>query len=342
MKKLVICLSSYSPSNSSFIEKYNRQELYAIALWNLIQTVSDETEICIVENTTSEEMIENDKLKNILKNPKVRYKFFINQNDLGSINKGAGELQMCKSVLINLGEKFNQYDWIIYYTSRHIIYDVKNIEEKINRNDYEMLIGNPNYIVYNKKMRIVAPGNCNDMLFAMKSSLFNEYCSNIDPKKLVKEKMNSERYLYTFSEEKRSQKVKILDLNEIPLVRYNYAIQEMHLVSNNAETYQNFDKVLEIYLNFYKNFPKETIEDVIPNKKKILIINSIFKRIVYRLFTNIIVFTPTQYKYNIEPTWNIICKKINKKDEQIDLPKNIETSFVYQNRIDNLKKLSWK
>ena len=134
MKKLVICLSSYSPINSNLIEKYGRQELYAIALWNLAQTASTNTDICVVENTTSEEKIENEKLVDILKSQKIKYKIFINKNDLGSKNKGAGELEMCQAALNTLKEKLNEYDYIIYYTSRHIIFDIRSIEEEIDNN----------------------------------------------------------------------------------------------------------------------------------------------------------------------------------------------------------------
>lgn len=339
MKRLIICLSSYSPLNSNFVEKYNRQELYAVALSNLIQTPSSNTDICVVENTTSEEKIENDKLKSLLNDSKVRYKVFLNQNDLGSKNKGAGELQMCQGVLNNLGEKLNQYDWVIYYTSRHIIYDLQDIESKTDTNNSDMLIGNPSYILSSGKIMTVAPGNYNDMLFAMRSNLFIEYCSNIDPEKLVREKMNSERYLFLFVTEKKKLGIKIQDLEEIPLVRYDYAIQEMHLVSNDIKSYTNFNKMLKIYLNFYKKFPNDNKPaDSSAKTTALTISTSLIKRSIYKLSGNI-VLTPEQYKYNIEPTWNMLYKKIIKEPKtNFDLPKDFESSLIYQNRINNLRK----
>ena len=335
MKKLIICLSSYSPSKNSLKEKYDRQELYAIALWNLTRGVSNDTDICVVENTTSEEKIENEKLKNILQNSNIKYKIFIEKNDLGSKNKGAGELEMCQAVLNSLKEKLNQYEYVIYYTSRHIIYGLKDIEEKIDNNHYDILIGNPNFILSNGKMLTVAPGNFNDMLFAMKSALFTEYCSNINLEELIAKKMNSERYLYIFTTEKTKQRANIYSLNEIPLIRYDYAVQEMHLVSNNMQSYKHFDTVLKIYIDFYKNFPQKIDNAYSQINEKVIITDSILKKKLSLLLGKL-AMTTNEYKYNIEPTWAKLSKKIVKNKKGINLPVDIETSFIYQNRISNL------
>jgi hypothetical protein len=314
--------------------------LYAIALWNLIQNISADTYICIVENTTSEDKIENDKLKILLANPKITYKIFLNQNNLGSKNKGAGELQMCQAVLSSLGEKLNQYNWIIYYTSRHIMFDTEEIEKQTRCDNVSILISNPSYILSNKNILPVASGNYNDMLFAMRTPLFVEYCSNIDPEKLVREKMNSERYLFLFIEEKIKQKISIADLEEIPLIRYDYAIQEMHLVSNHPESYSNFNKVLKIYLAFYNIFKQSTKKTDSVKEKRIIISESEFKNYIYRLLGNL-AFTLSQYKYNIEPTWSMLCKQLEKKIKII-LPQGIETTMIYKNRINAINKIIWK
>ncbi len=337
---LFICLSSYQPKNSDFRARYNRQELYAVALWNLIKEIKGQADICVVENTVEQESsIENDNLKMILKDHAVTHKFLINNNALGTINKGAGEFTMCKAVIEKLGDDIKKYDWVVYYTSRHILYKLPDFTQLLKKLDSDILISNPSYILPDKSTLKSSPGNYNDMLFAMKPEIFIDYCTSMNPEKLVEKRMNSEAQLFNFVEEFKSKGKKVETLEDLGLCRYDYVMKHMHLNSNNPASYADFEKVRKIYEDFYTTFPTQKNSN--PTESTVLEIKLLDRRpnFIEKLFLRSNIYVrDNEYFYDIESVWALIESKVKKSNtNSLAFPENPST-FIYQNRLNTLLK----
>lgn len=334
-KILFICLSSYQPKNSDFLSRYNRQELYAVALWNLINETKGQADICVVENTVEQEnSIENDNLKTVLKDSTVTYKFLINNNELGTINKGAGEFTMCKAVIDKLGEDIKKYDWIVYYTSRHILYKLPDFMQLLNTSASDIIISNPSYILPDASTLKSAPGNYNDMLFAMKPEIFIEYCASMDPEKLVEKRMNSEAQLFNFVEEFKGKGKKAETLEDLWLCRYDYVMKHMHLNSNNPTSYADFEKVRAIYTSFYTAFPTQKSEAVTDKTLWIKLLDRKPNFIEKVFFKSNIYVLASEYSFDIEAVWALIESK---KPTNVIFPNDPSTS-IYQSRLNTLLK----
>lgn len=339
-KILFICLSSYQPKNSDFRARYNRQELYAVALWNLIKETKAQVDICVVENTVEQELaIENDKLKSILDDSNVTYKFFINNNALGTINKGAGEFTMCKAVIENLGDNIKKYDWIVYYTSRHILYRLQDLTQLLNTSNSDILISNSSYILPDGSTIKSAPVNYNDMIFAMKPDLFVAYCTSMNPEKLVEKRMNSETQLFNFVEEVKNKGKKVETLDDIWLCRYDYVMKHMHLNSNNPASYADFEKVRNIYIDFYTTFSTQKNDTKMDEKSlEIKMLGRKPNFLEKIIFNSKIYILDREYFYDIEAVWLLIETRLKKQMvSNIIFPED-KSTFIYQNRLNTLSK----
>ncbi|MEN9649274.1 MAG: hypothetical protein RL094_241 [Candidatus Parcubacteria bacterium] len=344
-KILFVCLSSYQPANTSFRQRYNRQELYAVALWNLIQQTKGVADICVVENTTeSITSFENNHSRTLVGSNDVKYKFLINNNALGSKNKGAGEFQMCMAVLDRLGDQLKQYDWVVYYTSRHILYKLPDFTQLLTNSTDDIVISNPDYILPDGTMLHAAPGNYNDMLFAMKPALFKEYCLSMNPEKLVEKRMNSEAHLYHFVEEHKAKGAKIKELRDLWLARYDYAMQHIHLVSKDMKSYTDFALILDIYKQFYIAFPALVPTKPLPQNGDTLNLETyetkpsffakLFSKFSHKPHT--LRFLKSEYLYDIEPTWVQIEKALELHPyTNVAFPDTASTE-IYKNRLQTL------
>jgi len=340
-KILFICLSSYQPQGQDYRQRYGRQELYSISLNQLIKDTPGFADICVVENTVADfESIENIHLKTLLQSESINYKFFINDNRLGSANKGAGEFTMCMHVVEQLKDKIKQYDWVVYFTSRHILYKLPDFLNLLKNSTDDVIVANPSFILPNRTLIKCAPGNYNDMLFAMRPNIFQEYCISMNPQILVKEKMNSESHLYNFIKS-RASSIKIKELQNLWICRYDYGMNHMHLNSNDPESYNEFNEVVKIYNNFYLDFPendilKESLSDSPINIKIIDNNLGIFTRLInFFSFKSklCITLSEDEYTYDIEPVWKKIEARIDKtKAVNVIFPENNATA-IYKNRL---------
>ena len=229
-KILIVCLAAYKPG---FVidpldpDHHDRQELYAIALHQLIEIAPAEVDIIPIDNTVGkrEELILS--LQKELNRQRVKDTIFVNNNNLGGQNKGAGEYVMCRSLLSKYQNELLNYDWIIYYTSRYPM-SFPLIFEYIEKfPEFEAIVANAEYLYADNQKIPPAPGNYNDVIFAMRSKCFMEYISSMDPTILTAKKMNSESNLYNFIHQNHK---KLKPVYRFGILRYNYACHKMELI----------------------------------------------------------------------------------------------------------------
>lgn len=118
----------------------------------------------------------------------------INQNK-GLNNRGLGELDMLKHIMINDWEEIiKNYEIICYVTARHF-FTSPYFFNKVNDLEREALIGNPDFVYLNGEIaQTEKKGMYNDMAFAMKKNIMKQYADSIN----IDTKIGSEQLLYNF------------------------------------------------------------------------------------------------------------------------------------------------
>jgi hypothetical protein len=228
-KTLFVCLASYKVHDRTGSDPTNidRQTVYAIAMDQLIRTMPAGTGVILAENTVGglPELVP--ALQEQLIRPEIQKKIFLNDNTLGAKNFGAGEYVMCKRVLDDCADLVNRYDWIVYFTSRYIMpYPLifHYLEKYAHK---QAVVANATYLCSDNGVVQSAPGNYNDMIFAMKREVFVRYVESMNPEKLAKEKMNSETHLYNFIHDNQ------VDYQEVyrwGTLRYDYHKFQMQII----------------------------------------------------------------------------------------------------------------
>ncbi len=242
-KVAFICLGAYKISSWNEHQNFDRQSVYSIALHELL-SLTERTEIkerelqldlFVVDNTVVDQQEIIPELRDQFNHPRIQDILFINNNDLGSRNKGAGEYLMCRAVINKHKETLLHYDWIIYYTLRQIIISplvldaISNIEKGTFIKETNIIVGNPDYL-YLDGEKVHSNPYC-DMIFAMRPQQFFDYINSMCPEELVKKKMSSETNLHDFVE-KATKKTggKPLILEHLGVMRHNYAINKTEIV----------------------------------------------------------------------------------------------------------------
>jgi hypothetical protein len=216
MKNLIFCSVSFHLPHYSFNIRENE---YYYCFKQLNRMLPENFEVVICDNTIkSLDDIENINLKNLLKNEKL----FILDRNIGKSNIGMGELDE----LIFVTEKidFNNYDKIVYWTSRRLVTNPW-IFEKVNNMKKNALICNPEFLHlsnnYNFRYSSAAPNLYNDMFFCLSSKLmleYVEYCKNNIIYNL-QNNIGSEQNLYNFINERN---VDYEWLKYLGLIRIDY------------------------------------------------------------------------------------------------------------------------
>lgn len=238
-----ICLGSYHIKNWTKEQNFDRQSVYSIALEqainvaNLKETKDKKLEcnFFIVENTVSDESQVIEELKSQFSNPLIKDVQYINNNDLGSKNKGAGEYMMCRAVIEKHKEELSTYDWIIYYTLRQIIvapivlkaiYESNLLEENIP----SVIVGAVSSMYADGKNVTPPSNNYCDMIFAMRPKQFLNYVESMTPEELTKRKMSSEENLYNFIEVgKNNGSIMVKNLKRMGVMRYDNVINKTEI-----------------------------------------------------------------------------------------------------------------
>lgn len=230
---LFLCLAAYKVPDPSGLdpEGVDRQTLYAVALSWLIKQLPADGEIIVVDNTVASAGELHPVLREVLAHPKVIRREFLNQNALGTVNKGAGEHEMCRHALAHCRAEMERHDWVVYYTSRQVMSFPFLLEYLKLHHDSDAIVGNPCYLYPDGKDEPFAPGLYCDMIVAMKSPLFLRFIEAMDPEYLVREKLNSETFLYRFLQKSRETNGTVIrEINRWGLLRFNYNANRMEVI----------------------------------------------------------------------------------------------------------------
>ncbi len=200
MKICLIGLASYCPDNIEDNDpgSLHRQELYAIALNQLLKISPNEIEIFLVDNTVKDQSYLSNSLQVQFSDKRIRDVMFTQNNQLGAKNKGAGENIMCRAVLNKYKNHISQFDWVVYYTSRHIMSFPLIFDYLKRHKKKEAIVSCADYINTDDTNTIGSSGSYDDVIFAMKPHCFYEYIYSVDPSDLTKHQTSSEACLYNF------------------------------------------------------------------------------------------------------------------------------------------------
>ncbi len=238
-----ICLGTYNVSTWTKEQNFARQSVYSIALEQALSLAElpDTTEkdldlhFFVVENTVSNQNVEViEELRDQFTNPRIQDVQYINNNVLGSKNKGAGEYTMCRAVIEKHKEKLCEYDWVIYYTLRQIIVAplmLQSIYEiEATGSSSSIIVSNPSSLYQDDKEVFPPDGNYCDMIFAMRPPLFLDYINSISPEELALKKISSESNLHDFvSKEKEKNPSSVVERKRLGVLRYDYAINKTEI-----------------------------------------------------------------------------------------------------------------
>ncbi len=242
-KVAFICLGSYNVSSWTKEQNFARQSLYSIALEQALSLAElPETKerdldlhFYITENTVANEMEEViEEIRQQFSNTRVQDVIYINNNVLGTKNKGAGEYTMCRAAIEKHKKDLSNYDWIVYYTLRQIIVSpiiLKTIHEIEKTNSLAtIIVGSPSSLYQDGREIDPPPRNYCDMIFAMKPETFFGYINSMSPEELTTKKMSSENNLYDFvQKESAMKKIKPVVRKRLGVLRYDYAINKTEI-----------------------------------------------------------------------------------------------------------------
>jgi hypothetical protein len=222
-KNLIICFSSIRPSNYPLDKLKDRESNYNLSLKWLLKSLPSNWDIIYNDNTISSlDDIENDELRESLSNLNV----ILHNNNIGSLNKGAGEHDMCKKSFSTINPK--DYKWVTYFTARHIIpnsWYFDNLENKYD--NYDAVMSNPSFHYLSYQYAKSDKNLYNDMLFSMKSDVFQDFISSIDTNNLIIKHKNSETHLFEFVNDKKINKI---ELDSLGILRNDWQSFGWHLV----------------------------------------------------------------------------------------------------------------
>lgn len=237
-----ICLGSYHIDSWTEERNFDRQSLYSIALEQVLSFADSRESIqsnlsCdffIIDNTVSESTQIIPELRIQFENPRIRDVQYINNNTLGSKNKGAGEYVMCQAVIAKHKDELIKYDWIVYYTLRQILVlpliqkTIAGVSNNADLKKINTITANPPYFYFNKEKKDSASKNYCDMIFAMKPLEFFKYISTTSPEELVSHKLSSEQNLFNFIE--KTNGIENFQLEHLGVMRYDYTLNKTQIL----------------------------------------------------------------------------------------------------------------
>jgi hypothetical protein len=241
-----VCLGSYHIASWTKEQNFARQSAYSIALTQALflaeleetKKKNIECDFFIAENTVSSPVQIIEELREQFAHPRIHDVLYLNNNNVGSKSKGAGEYMMCDAVIKKHKATLETYDWIIYYTLRQtivapiLLQKITDIEAGLTpSHNTNVIVANPEYIYSNGKKVKSAPGNYCDMILAMKPKQFFDYITSMSPEELIHKKMSSETNLYNFVKEgEKRGEIVTMELERLGVMRYDYAINISQIV----------------------------------------------------------------------------------------------------------------
>lgn len=226
-KNLVTVFCSLRPEQLSEEVNQARELDYFICLSQLLRVVPDNFEIVFCDNTINDASeIQSDDLRNVFIS---QANLFLGQN-IGTVNKGMGELHMLKAC--SAAVDFSLYNTVSYCTGRKI-FTCPYVFERTNAMKKDGLISNPDFTYLTGKFHETEKnGMFNDMFFSLKSELMQDYAdwsySRIPDN--IKNHIGSEQNLYTFINERN---IEYEWLEWLGVVRNDWAVTNVPFHLNN-------------------------------------------------------------------------------------------------------------
>ena len=202
MKNLALGFCYLRPVQLSEEVNDARENEYFISLQQLKRVLPDSFDLLICENTIDNpEEIKNTELRQFLSKSEMCATG--SKGNIGTTNKGMGELLMLKTALEETD--LDNYKNISYITARRF-FTCPYVFEKTENLKKEALISNPNFYFLNGKfIESHKQGLYNDMCFSMKSPVmvnYANYAMDIISKN-ISELPGSEQLLYNFINENK-------------------------------------------------------------------------------------------------------------------------------------------
>lgn len=218
MKNLAIAFCSIKPEQYPTNVGNLREIEYLNCIKQLIRVLPKSFELIVVDNTIKTiNDLKNEELSNLLQN----LNFKILGSNIGTKNKGMGELQMLNFVLetTNLSE----YNVVTYITARRL-FTCPYFFEKSENLKKDALLCNPDFVYLNGTFLETEKNNMfNDMIFSMKAEVMVKY-SNYSMNQLelnLSQNVGSEQNLYNFV---NNFKVDYEWSNWIGLIRHDWML----------------------------------------------------------------------------------------------------------------------
>ncbi len=228
MKTLIYGWASYKIPDKTGVDPENldRQTLYAISLRQLLASAPKDTGIVIADNTVSKVSELHPVLQKELQDPRITRLVLVDQNTVGLKNVGMGEHATCLEAIRQTQDIIPNYDWLVYYTSRQVMSFPLLFQYLQKHADKQAIVGATSHFYPDGSELPCAPGNFNDMLFAMKRDVFLRYVQSMDPAKNAALGLNSEQCLYRFI---MDNKIDFAEIHHWGLFRYDYHAGTMHI-----------------------------------------------------------------------------------------------------------------
>lgn len=227
MKNLAIAFCSIRPLQYNEKVCDYREIEYLNCLTQLYRVIPDNFDIVIIDNTMPVvDCFTNPFLVQFLKEKK----FILLDTNIGTKNKGMGELHMFHHVLETID--LSQYEAITYVTARRI-FTCPYFFERTTSMAKDVLVSNPDFLYLNGKfIESHKKGLYNDMIFSMKTETmktYSKYCwDNLEM--AINNNIGSEQMLYNFIHE---NEIQFEYLKWIGLIRNDWEQDKKELNINN-------------------------------------------------------------------------------------------------------------
>ena len=197
MRNLVLAFCSIRPQQINSEVLLYRENEYAMCLRQLKRVLPDSFDLIICENTIDDfSSLKNENLSGALHETNIIA--LGTQGNIGTRNKGLGELLMLKVAMDNID--ISQYENICYVTARRI-YTCPYAFDKAAQLEKSALLCNPDFLYVDGTFEEVEKeGMYNDMFFAMKAATLKQYAdySFSRIQQLNDSHIGSEQNLYSF------------------------------------------------------------------------------------------------------------------------------------------------
>ena len=229
MKHLALGFCSLRPVQLTEEVNDAREEEYLICLRQLKRVLPKSFDLLICENTVNDpEEIRNEDLRELLSESEMCVTG--SEGNIGTKNKGMGELLMLKSALDETD--LDNYKYVSYITARRF-FTCPYVFERTETLEKQALLSNPDFAFLNGKfLESHKTGVYNDMFFSMNASVMLDY-ANYAIKHMgvdLSQHLVSEQILYNFV---KQNKIEYEWLEWLGMVRNDWERNQKVLDVNN-------------------------------------------------------------------------------------------------------------